>query len=156
MSKDILLKVPALGSTSVVRMLWDEAPETCKAVWDALPLVQPVFHGRRSGKEVFILTDPLPVPEAENSTAVGHTGDVFFLRLPPTWSDDHQDFNRSDKGVFDMAFIYGEDALLRGPNEVLSGNLFGRIVEGLEEFSSACEEIWLHGTQDLAMERIEG
>jgi hypothetical protein len=93
---------------------------------------------------------------AENTTDVCHAGDVFFLYLPPTWSDDHKDFNRSSVGLFDIAFIYGDDALLRGPNEVLAGNLFGRIGDGFNDFARACEFIWLRGSTELVLERLHG
>ena len=157
MIKRIRLTFPAIGTKAIVDLLWKKAPRTCEAVWNALPMQYPAIHGRRCGKELFILTDPLPMRVPENATTICRPGDVFLIYLPPTWSDDHEGFNRTPEGLFDIAFIYGEDALLRGRglNEILAGNLFGRIVEGLSEFGKACDHIWVHGGIDLRLEPSE-
>lgn len=154
MTKQMLLAIPIYETRTVIELLWQQAPRTCRAVWDALPMRYPAFHARRSGKELFILPDPLPVREPENATATCRGGDVFFLYLAPTWSDDHPDFNRTEQGLFDIAFIYGDDALLRGPREVLAGNLFGHIVDGLDSFAETCERIWLHGSTEVVLEKL--
>src|SRR5712691_8689213 len=150
----IILTIPAFETRAVIELLGDEAPRTCQAIWQALPLEYPAFHGRRSGKEVFILVDPLEMTEPENSTVDCRGGEVFLLYLPPTlYVGEHQDYRRTSQGMFDIAFIYGEDALLRAPFEVLPGNLFGRFVEGLADFAAASERLWMEGSQAIRLDR---
>ena len=42
----------------IAELMEDEAPETCKLVWEMLPIENNVIHGRYSGAEVFILVEP--------------------------------------------------------------------------------------------------
>src|SRR5688572_22419095 len=37
------------------RLLDDAAPRTCQALWDALPLSAPVFHGKYARNEIYML-----------------------------------------------------------------------------------------------------
>jgi len=156
-SAEIVIEVPAWGTATPIQLLWDEAPETCEAICRALPIEKPAFHARRSGKELFVLTDPFKLPPHENRRLQLHDGDVLFIHFPPTWTDDHPDFTRSADGIFDIALIYGEDALLRGPDAPVEGSLFGRITpDHREKFRSICRRMWMEGTQDVVLRRADG
>jgi hypothetical protein len=151
-----LLDIPAYGSATPIDFLWEKAPRTCEAVWNALPIHKPAFQARRSGKELFILADPFELPGEENSRLRLAGGDVLFVHFPPDWRDEHADFTRSQAGLFDIAFIYGDDALLRGPDSPVRGNLFGRIPDSeLEAFAEVCQDMWLQGMQDVVLRRDE-
>jgi hypothetical protein len=148
----MVLEVPAFGSATPIQLLWEEAPRTCRAVWDALPIRKPAFHARRSGKELFVLADPFENPGRENLRLRLAAGDVLFIYFPPSWSDDHQDFTRSDAGLFDIAAIYGSDALLRGPDGPVEGNLFGRISkQNQPEFAGLCQRMWMEGLEEIVL-----
>lgn len=148
------LEVPAWGTTTTVQLLWSAAPQTCRVIWDALPIEKPAFHARRSGKELFVLADPFEIPEPESLRRRLSAGDVLFVHFPPLWADDHPDFTRGEEGIFDIAAIYGDDALLRGPDAPVCGNLFGRIVaEDLQAFQRICHRMWMEGTQDVVLRR---
>lgn len=153
MSGSAILEVPAYGVAVSVEMLWDEAPRTCAAVWSALPIAKPVFHGRRSGQELFLLADPFEDPGAENQPPNLTAGDVLFVHLPTTWADDHEQYNRSEQGLFDIALIYGPDALLRGPDGPIAANRFGRVVDDLPALAEIGTRMWLEGCQDGALLR---
>jgi Protein of unknown function (DUF3830) len=148
-----VLEVPAYGAAVHVELLWDDAPRTCAAVWSALPIVKPAFHGRRSGQELFFLADPFENPGAENARLKLEAGDVLFAHMPPTWSDDHELYTRSELGLFDIAVIYGRDAMLRGPEAPVAGNLFGRVVEDLPALAEICTRMWLEGCEDIGLRR---
>jgi hypothetical protein len=157
MTAGMMLEVPAFGTETPIRLLWEEAPRTCAAVWDALPVRKPAFHARRSGKELFVLADPFANPGAENLRMRLAAGDVLFIHFPPTWSDDHEDFTRSDAGLFDIAVIYGADALLRGPEGPVEGNLFGRIPDERQaEFAALCQRMWLEGLEEVVLRGVGG
>lgn len=146
-----MLEVPAYGAEVRVELLWDDAPRTCAAVWSALPIVKPAFHARRSGQELFFLADPFDNPGAENERAEVEAGDVLFAHMPPTWTDDHEDYTRSELGLFDIVVIYGPDALVRGPEAPVAGNRFGRVVDDLPALVEICTRMWLEGCEDIAL-----
>jgi hypothetical protein len=151
-----LLEIPEYETATPVDLLWDQAPRTCASIWNALPIAKPAFQARRSGKELFILADPFELPGEENLRFRLAGGDVLFVHFPPDWSDEHADFNRSEAGLFDIAFIYGADALLRGPASPVEGNLFGRIPDAdLPAFAEACRQMWLGGMRDVVLRRDE-
>jgi hypothetical protein len=154
----MLLDVPAYAAAVPIELLWDEAPRTCAAVWAELPIVKPAFHGRRSGQELFVLADEFAsVPGPENSTNRVRAGDVAFLHLPPTWTDRHEQFTVSASGIFDIAFIYGPDALLRAPEGPVESNIFGRVVgPPLEDLAGVCDRMWREGARDVRLARTGG
>ena len=154
MGDALLFEVPAYATATRIELLRDEAPRTCRAVWDALPIEKPAFHARRSGKELFVLADPFKNPGPENTRLRLAGGDVLFVHLPAVWKDDHPDFTRSDAGIFDIALIYGDDALLRGPVAPIEGNLFGRVASAdLPKLVELCERMWREGTELVRLRR---
>jgi hypothetical protein len=153
MSRPAILEVPAYGAAARVELLWDDAPRTCAAIWSALPIVKPAFHARRSGQELFLLADPFENPGVENERMAVEAGDVLFAHMPPSWSDDHEDYTRGEQGLFDIAVIYGADALIRGPEAPVAGNRFGRVVDDLPLLAEICTRMWLEGCQDIALLR---
>lgn len=154
----MLLDVPAYAAAIPIELLWEDAPQTCAAIWAELPIEKPAFHGRRSGKELFVLADAFAtVPERENGTERVRAGDVLFLHLPPAWKDTHEAYTASPAGLFDIAFIYGSDALVRGPDGPVEGNVFGRVVgPALEDLARVCERMWREGVEDVRLARTGG
>ncbi|MGH3970269.1 MAG: DUF3830 family protein, partial [Mycobacterium sp.] len=61
------------------RLLDDEAPRTCAALWDALPVVGQAYHGKYARNEVYTLLPPLGAPGRENCTVTPIPGDVCFF-----------------------------------------------------------------------------
>ncbi len=55
MSRFVTVTLDKRGVSCVARLLDDEAPRTCAAVWDALPLSAPVFHGKYARNEIYTL-----------------------------------------------------------------------------------------------------
>jgi hypothetical protein len=65
----------ARGGVLRAAILWDSAPETCRAVIDALPLEATVSHSRWSGREVnFPIALGPGGPPRENDTTMVNTG----------------------------------------------------------------------------------
>ncbi|MEX1142429.1 MAG: DUF3830 family protein [Thermoleophilaceae bacterium] len=157
MSRGLLVAVPAYDAAIRVELLWADAPATCAAIWAALPIEKPAFHGRRSGQELFVLADPFEPPGRENARRVVNAGDVVFVHLPPGWTDHHPDFPSAEHGLFDIAFIYGSDACVRGPEGVVDANLFGRVLaEDRAALARVCERVWLEGTAPLRIVGTNG
>lgn len=70
------------GGTFGAELLEHLAPETCQAVWDALPLAEPVLHGAFSG-QVFFCDLPFRFSKIENPYVLGVSpGDLFLSAHP--------------------------------------------------------------------------
>ena len=63
------------------RLLGDQAPETCRAVLEALPAAGRARHGIYSGSEVYGLLPELLRPPREHATTIVGPGDVAFLTV---------------------------------------------------------------------------
>ena len=64
----IRLSLMQTGQSVIAEMLEDEAPETCKLIWEMLPIKNNLIHGRYSGAEVFLLVEPPETFHEENKT----------------------------------------------------------------------------------------
>ncbi|MDN5890325.1 MAG: DUF3830 family protein, partial [Yaniella sp.] len=50
--------------------------------------------------------------------------------------------------LIDLAVFYGRNnLLLNGDVGWVPGNVFGTIVEGLDEFAAACQDVWMGGAR---------
>ena len=69
----------------VARMLDEEAPKTCEAVWSALPQSGDVYHAKYASNEIYTLVAPFAEEETgpENRTIAPAKGDVMYFHLPP-------------------------------------------------------------------------
>ena len=84
MSRLITVSLDKRSVSCVARMLDDEAPRTCAAVWDALPLSAPVFHGKYARNEIYtLLPEFAPAdPGKENTTITPGIGVIVVFSLP--------------------------------------------------------------------------
>jgi hypothetical protein len=69
------------GVAASARLLREWAPETCRAVLDALPADGLARHGIYSGSEVYLVLPVLLEPPRENATTIVGPGDVGFLTV---------------------------------------------------------------------------
>jgi hypothetical protein len=67
------------GGKFVAALLDDEAPKTCKVVWDALPLECVAEHAQYSGQLMFWFTPTIRFDDLENPKLMGLCpGDIAF------------------------------------------------------------------------------
>ncbi len=147
----------------VARLLDEEAPETCEAVWQALPQSGKIFHAKYASNEIFTLVAPLGEarPGPENRTITPIPGDVMYFYLPPgtRLPEDGLSPLQPGQGVADLAVFYDRNNLLLSPAEGFTpGNVFGTIVSGLDQMKAAGRAIWREGPQgdNLLFQRLEG
>jgi hypothetical protein len=147
----------------VARLLDEEAPKTCEAVWRALPLGGDIFHAKYASNEIFTLVPVLGdiAPGNENRTITPIPGDVMYFHLPPGTRLPAQALSlyQEGKGVVDLAVFYDRNNLLLSPSEGFTpGNVFGTIVRGLDDMKSAGHSIWREGAvgDKLVFKRLEG
>jgi hypothetical protein len=151
MSRKIEVVLEKRGVRAVAELLDDDAPKTCQAVWDALPLSGPVYHAKWANNEIYILTPPFAAeePGLENATVFPIPGDILYFFVPPgaTVPEDIREQARQT-GVIDLAVFYGRNNYLHGPAGHMPGNIFAVFTEGLKEFAAACQDVWRGGATD--------
>ena len=152
--RHIRLTFVKTGESVVAEMLDDEAPQTCELVWNMLPLEQPMYHGRYSGMESFILLDEAhPAPD-EKRTHMPLPGEILY------WWDSGTAVTSSGQPVAELLLAFGRGVRLGGPEGMPNfANLFARIPGDWKydwvEFVQACGRIRTDGLQTIRIERVE-
>ena len=150
----VTLETRAISCTA--RLLDEEAPRTAAAVWDALPLSGQVFHGKYARNEIYNLVPAFArtEPGKENTTVTPIPGDLCYfsfgandLQTPSHGYEKSGGPGKLDL-IIDLALFYGRNnLLLNGDQGWVPGNVFGTVVEGLEEMAAACQDIWMGGAR---------
>jgi len=154
MSRHIEIALERRAVRCVARLLDEQAPRTCAALWDALPQGGDAFHGKYARNEIYTLVEdfaPQP-PGRENSTITPIPGDVcgFWFTAEELGSASHgydeQRRPREGAMVVDLAVFYERNNLLLNPDVGwVPGNVFATIVDGLDEIAAASQDMWLNG-----------
>ena len=147
MARRIELALKLKQVRAVATFLEDEAPRTCAAVWDALPIDGETFHAKWAGRELYTLVPPLKSkPGEENATVTPIPGDLLFFQVSPDSIDIPVAMRKTyPEGLVDIAVFYGRNNLLLGPAGFMPGNLFATITAGLAEYAKACAELFREG-----------
>jgi hypothetical protein len=118
------------GGVFTATLLEDEAPKTCKVVWDNLPLSGKIGHAYFSGKMMYLVVDTR-FEELENAKSVGFLpGDIAYLT--PFYGRDKPN---------EIAIVYGE-ALIQDICGRIPANHFAKIIEGsLEDLRNVATRI---------------
>ncbi|CAN5228386.1 DUF3830 family protein [soil metagenome] len=152
MARSITITLEQRGVSCVARLLDDEAPRTCTAVWDALPQGGDAQHAKYARNEVYTIVPRFAATEPgfENTTITPIPGDVMYFSFSEGMLDRgfKQDQGLEEhSGVVDLAIFYGRNNLLiNGDIGWVVGNVFGTIVEGLAEMAVACHDVWRSGS----------
>ncbi len=153
MSRFITVTLDKRDVRCVARLLDEEAPRTCAAVWDALPLSAPVFHGKYARNEIYTLLPSFaPVaPGKENTTVTPIPGDLCWFSFDaddlgnPAYGYEEEPVSAS---IVDLALFYGRNNLLiNGDQGWVPGNVFGAITGNLAEMAAACQDLWMGGAR---------
>ncbi len=142
------------GSTSAIAdLLEDDAPNTCDALWDLLPLRVKAIHDIWSGHQVLAHLDNKVVLQPENVlTYIPIPGDIFYYYRPPHYFRGSP-YGRSESA--ELGIVYDRDTRPQGPRGSEAVNLFANIASGLEDFARSCEDMIYHGQKDLLIEKVE-
>jgi hypothetical protein len=154
MARHIRITLEKRGVSCIARLLDEDAPLTCAAIWDALPQGGPVYHAKYARNEIYIIVPPFAgeEPGVENPTVTPIPGDLCYFHFPKGMLD--RKF-KEDKGVqrlpgvVDLALFYGRNNLLLNADVGwVVGNVFAAVVEGLEEMAVASNDVWRAGGVD--------
>jgi hypothetical protein len=165
-ARHITITLDQHGVSCTARLLDDVAPRTCEAVWAALPLSAPVFHGKYARNEIYMLVPAFAEqdPGKENTTITPIPGDVCWFTFEgadlgnPAYGYEAEEEHRAMTSITDLAIFYGRNNLLiNGDQGWVPGNVFGEIVEGLAEMAAACQDVWMGGArgETLSFARAE-
>jgi hypothetical protein len=146
-ARRLRLTFRAENVTSIAELLENEAPRTCRTVWEALPFEGDLNHAMWSGPETYLAIDPsLRVPP-EHQTKNPLPGEIGFYAIDGgvlvDWPED----------MAEVAFFYGRGARPSMPDGPVAMNIFARIVENLEGFQRICARIHKEGVKRLRVER---
>ncbi|QDP97198.1 DUF3830 family protein [Microlunatus elymi] len=166
MPRYLRVSLESRGVSCRAKLLDDEAPRTAHAVWQALPLSGQVFHGKYARNEIYNLVPAFAEtePGKENTTVTPIPGDLCYFAfdgndlatpshgygqgegpVPPA-PGSGEDLQLQH--IIDLAVFYGRNnLLLNGDQGWVPGNVYGTIVQGLEEFAMACNDIWMSGAR---------
>ena len=88
--RKLYLKFVDSDVTGIITLYWENAPETCKALWGALekPIQWPATHAMFSGPEIMMGLpeearnfDPTTIPP-ENQTVLPEVGELLWFYQP--------------------------------------------------------------------------
>lgn len=156
MTRLVTVSLDRRGVTCVARLLDDEAPRTADAVWQALPITSQVFHGKYARNEIYLLVPDFAErsPGKENTTITPIPGDLCWFSFDsddlgnPAYGYAPEETHAGVRRVVDLAVFYGRNNLLiNGDQGWVPGNVFGTIVEGLDEMAAACQDVWMNGAR---------
>lgn len=166
MARHVEIRLEKRGVSCVARLLDDEAPRTCEAVWSALPLGGDAYHAKYARNEVYTFVPSFadPEPGLENPTITPIPGDVCYFSFlagqlpkgPYGYRDDEA--AAGHRTVVDLAIFYGRNNLLLNADVgFVPANVFASIVENLDEMAKACNDVWRAGSvgERLTFRRIE-
>jgi hypothetical protein len=142
------------GVVGRVELLEDEAPQTCRAVWDCLPRSGPGSHAMYSGTIGALFLDDPTVGDAigeENSTSNIQTGDVIFT---------HYDAGTRHGHLTPLSEIYwAYDRYCRPtiPGQFVPAvaNVFGRVVGDVQPFYDMSRRLHSEGFKEIEIRRVE-
>lgn len=120
------------GGRFAARLLEDQAPSTCEAVWAALPVEGTVLQARFSGEEMFVTT---AIDAAAENQVPPSAGDIAF-NPDPAWRA--------------ICIYYGPKIKAGHPF-----NLFARIDGDLEQLRRVGERIWREGGELVTIRPVQ-
>lgn len=166
MPRFLQIRLERRDVTCVARMLDSDAPRTCDAVWDALPLAGDVFHAKYARNEIYTFSPPFAAvePGLENPTITPIPGDVCYIPFTagqlPRGAYGYRDGEAAagQSHVVDLALFYGRNNLLiNGDVGFVTANVFATVIDNLEGMAEACNDIWRRGSEGerLSFSRLD-
>ena len=151
MSRRVTITLERRGVSCVAELLEKDAPRTCEAVWQALPLGGDAYHAKYARNEVYTMVERFAEtePGLENPTVTPIPGDLVYFSFSGGMLDrafKEEKGIAALPGVIDLAIFYGRNnLLLNGDVGWVPGNVYGTIVEGLDRMAEACNDVWRSG-----------
>jgi hypothetical protein len=144
--REVVLRFLDEDVAATARLLPEEAPETCTAVWDALPLSGLARHGIYSGSEVYLILPTLVAVPREHATTIVGTGDVGFLTV------EKGSGYGIEESYSEVCWFYDLDATPSMPEGPIAVNVFARLHDA-DAFLAVCRRMREEGAKRLEIAR---
>ncbi len=133
------------------RLHWEEAPETCATVVDALPESAECFHAIYSGTVAAFLLPPQAVAPVENATTCLLPGDLVYTHYEPGFRHGHLN------ALSEVYWAYDRHARPTIPGQFvpLAASVFGSYegdAEAWTAFAERCQRLRFDGTAQIRTE----
>jgi len=154
MARYLELSLAKRGVSCRARLLEQEAPATCAAVWDALPTDGPAYHAKYARNEIYALLPAFAQVPMEHPTVTPLPGDLCYFDFgpaeigSPAYGYDAGSAAHGGERVIDLALFYGRNNLLiNGDRGFVPGSVFATVEEGLPAMAEAAQDMWLRGVE---------
>jgi hypothetical protein len=154
--RKLYLKFVDANVTGIITLYWENAPETCKAIWGALekPISWPASHAIFSGPEIMMGLpeenrnfDPTKLP-AENQTVLPDPGELLWFYQP-------KNFFKIDPDEFwEIGLFYAAGGRTFGPTGWIPCTYFGKMTENLDGIAEQCRLIRKEGQKIVEIGRL--
>ncbi len=131
------------GVVAVARLLDEQAPLTCQALWERLPIQDRTIHVAWSGAAWRTEANYQLRPQnavRENLVTELQAGDIIY----------HANFAIPNLKI---GVAYGQSKWLAPYGEPLPVDLIGKIVENLKPFVALCDKILFEGPKAVSIRR---
>ena len=146
MPDEIVFRFSDEGVAASARLLREQAPETCRAVWDSLPAAGLARHGVYSGSEVYLVLPVLLAPPREHATTIVGPGDVGFLTV------EKGSGYGIEESYSEVCWFYDLDATPSMPEGPIAVNVFARLYDA-DAFFAVCRRMRLEGAKRVEITR---
>ncbi|WP_174802163.1 DUF3830 family protein [Martelella limonii] len=154
--KKLYLKFVEANVQGIISLYWENAPETCAALWGALekPIQWPATHAIFSGPEIMMGLpeenrnfDPTKLPP-ENQTILPEPGELLWFYQP-------KNFFKIDPDEFwEIGMFYGVGGRTFGPTGWIPCTYFGKMTENLDAVAAQCKLIRTEGAKTVEIGRL--
>tara|TARA_B100000378_G_scaffold140884_1_gene113814 strand:- start:109 stop:585 length:477 start_codon:yes stop_codon:yes gene_type:complete len=154
--RKLYLKFIDADVQGIISLYWENAPETCKAIWGALekPIRWPATHAMFAGPEIMMGLpeearnfDPTKLPP-ENQTILPEPGEMLWFYQP-------KNFFKNDPSEFwELGMFYGQGGRTFGPTGWISCTYIGKMTENLDAVAEQCRRIRIEGAKRVEVGRL--
>lgn len=148
MSRRIELSFPEEGVSACAELMEEAAPETCRFVWERLPVEGKTIHGMYSGAEVFLFVDPAVCLPPENQVNLPLPGELLYFY------QEGGVFVDASESYAEICLVYGRNVQLKGEGGVPTfASLFASLTGEWSEFGEVCRRVRYEGPKRLRISR---
>lgn len=155
--RKLYLKFVDANVEGIIDLYWENAPETCKALWGALenPIRWPATHAIFSGPEIMMGLpeenrnfDPTKLPP-ENQTVLPEPGEMLWFYQPKNF------FKIDPEEFWEIGMFYGVGGRTFGPTGWIPCTYFGKVSKNLEGLAEQCRLIRKEGQKIVEIGRVK-
>jgi hypothetical protein len=151
MGRRIILSFPEENVSASAELLGEVAPETCRFIWERLPMEGQTIHGMYSGAEIFLFVDPPASLPPENQVNMPLPGELLYFY------QEGGVFVDAPRSYAEVCVVYGRSVQLKGEGGVPTfASLFARLTGDWAEFGELCRRVRYEGPKRLRIRRASG